>query len=140
MHHKFGAQRAGPCKVLECYQNAYRLALPPKWKIHDVISIEHLEPCKGEDPYEREQHWPDVEPTDQQHHLWSTLEAIVQKRISPKQKRVTYLLRQRGMGPAWNEWHTAKDVQANRPDLLEQFNGEQVGKKGVRQEEKDHRD
>lgn len=49
IHHKFGAQRCGPFKVVDTFPNAYRLALPPQWKIHDVISIEHLEPHPAND-------------------------------------------------------------------------------------------
>ena len=32
---------------------AYRLELPPMWKIHDVVSIAHLEPATSNDPYDR---------------------------------------------------------------------------------------
>ena len=51
---KLGAQRVGPFKVLEKVGNlAYRLELPPHWKVHPVILVTHLEPCLGKDPYNR---------------------------------------------------------------------------------------
>jgi len=42
---KFSQQRAGPFIIKEVYGkgNAYKLNLPDHWKIHLVISVEHLE-------------------------------------------------------------------------------------------------
>jgi hypothetical protein len=54
---KMGPQRVGPFKILETLSKgkAYRLGLPKHYKIHDVISVVHLEPapCPGNDPYGR---------------------------------------------------------------------------------------
>ena len=54
---KFSQQRTGPFVVREVYGkgNAYKLDLPDHWKIHPVISVEHLEPAPAPsaDPFER---------------------------------------------------------------------------------------
>jgi hypothetical protein len=54
---KIGAQRVRPFRLLEVLSKglAYRLEFPPQFKIHDVISMGHLEPspCPSTDPYAR---------------------------------------------------------------------------------------
>ncbi|KAL2138959.1 hypothetical protein VTI28DRAFT_5999 [Corynascus sepedonium] len=51
---KFGQQYAGPLEITERVgRAAYRLRLPPSWKIHDVVSIDHLE-SHTFDPYGRQ--------------------------------------------------------------------------------------
>lgn len=42
---KLSQQLAGPFRIVERVGSlAYRLQLPPNWRIHDVISVDHLEP------------------------------------------------------------------------------------------------
>ena len=53
---KIGPQLVGPFKVLERIGRlAYRLELPPNMRIHNVISVAHLEPATDpvKDPYKR---------------------------------------------------------------------------------------
>ena len=121
LHRKFGAQRTGPFKVIRTYPNACELALPPAWQVHPIISIEHLEPHpKDADPYDRLIAYELPEPSDAAD-PWTLFDRIVDKRVSPKGKRVSYLLGRRGMGPAWDEWYTATEVLAHRPDLIDAF-------------------
>lgn len=103
IHHKLGAQRVGPFKVTDSYPNACRLALPPRWRIHPVISIEHLEKHPGsDDPFARPAFDVDLpEPSDTASH-WATFESIISKQSTHKGRRTRYLLRRRGMGPAWD--------------------------------------
>jgi hypothetical protein len=52
---KLGQQYAGLFTVVERIGRlAYRLDLPPTWKVHPVISVQHLEPAPFPDPFERE--------------------------------------------------------------------------------------
>ena len=53
-HPKFGVQRAGPYPVLRAVgTQAYELDLPEDWRIHLVISSEHLEAAPLEkDPFD----------------------------------------------------------------------------------------
>jgi hypothetical protein len=54
---KIGPQRVGPFRILETLSKgkSYRLELPSHYKIHNVISVVHLElsPCPRSDPYAR---------------------------------------------------------------------------------------
>lgn len=121
LHRKFGAQRTGPFKVVRTYPNAYELALPPKWQIHPVISTKHLEShTKEADPYNCPIAFELPEPSDAADPK-TLFEKIVERLLSPKGKRVSYLLRRKDMGTTWDKWHTATEVLAHRPDLLEAF-------------------
>ena len=52
---KLGQQYAGLFTVVERVGRlAYRLQLPPTWRIHPVISVQHLEPAPSPDPFNRE--------------------------------------------------------------------------------------
>ncbi|KOS37056.1 hypothetical protein ACN38_g12169 [Penicillium nordicum] len=52
---KLGQQYAGCFTVLERIGRLiYRIDIPAAWKIHPVISIEHLEPAPSLDPFDRE--------------------------------------------------------------------------------------
>ncbi|KAK4865001.1 hypothetical protein LT330_001624 [Penicillium expansum] len=52
---KLGQQYAGLFTVTERVGRlAYRLELPPTWRIHPVISVQHLEPAPFPDPFDRE--------------------------------------------------------------------------------------
>lgn len=53
---KLGQQYAGLFTILERVGRlAYKLDLPPSWRVHNVISIQHLEPApKEEGPFGRE--------------------------------------------------------------------------------------
>lgn len=52
---KPGQQYAGCFRVLERIGRlAYKLDLPPSWRIHPGVSIEHLEPAPSPDPFGRE--------------------------------------------------------------------------------------
>ena len=54
---KFSQQRTGPFIIKEVYGkgNAYKLDLPGHWKVHPVVSVEHLEPAPAPsaDPFRR---------------------------------------------------------------------------------------
>ena len=58
---KLSQQRVGPFEILEKVGrgNAFKLKLRPTFRIHDVISIAHLEPPPkpGSDPFERAASW-----------------------------------------------------------------------------------
>lgn len=54
-------------KVVSVRNNAYKLAQPPKWAIHDLTSVEHLEPHpRKDDPYDRQMHF-DIPTTIDEH-------------------------------------------------------------------------
>jgi hypothetical protein len=49
---KLSEQRSGPFQIVRRIRRlAYELKLPPRWKIHPIISVAHLRPApKGKDP------------------------------------------------------------------------------------------
>ncbi|KAJ5500999.1 hypothetical protein N7527_012120 [Penicillium freii] len=127
-HHKFGDQRTGPFKVVRVLPNAYELALPPTWTVHRVISVEHLEPHpKTEDPYDRQFATEIPSPVDAAGD-WQDIVRIVGSRLQGRAKRKYYLLRRRNLGPAWDIWKPAGDVEVYLPELVREYDDEQAAK------------
>jgi hypothetical protein len=59
---KLGQQYAGLFTVAERVGRlAYKLDLPPTWKVHPVISVQHLEPAPSPGSFNREP--PEAHPT-----------------------------------------------------------------------------
>ena len=116
---KFGQQFVGPFKVLERIGRlAYRIQLPPNMRIHDVVSVAHLEPTTNpaSDPYERRQVplLPTItdsgdERNDDQGRL---IERLLRKRSRfigrSKNKLTEYLVRWAGQGPEHDVWMSTK--------------------------------
>lgn len=108
--------------------NAYELALPPTWTVHPVISVEHLEPHpKTEDPYDRQFATETPSPVDAADD-WREIVRIVGSRLQGRAKRKHYLLHRRNLGPAWDVWRPAVDVEAFLPELVREYNDEQAQK------------
>ena len=119
---KLGMQRVGPFKILEKVGRlAYKLELPPHWRVHPVISVAHLEPapCPGDDPYKRPRpaHPPalsmegDVGVYD--------IEKLIDRRQSRRGSGwcIEYLVRWVGYGPEYDVWYNIKDLD-DAPDLI----------------------
>ena len=125
---KLGAQRVGPFKVLEKVGRlAYRLKLPPHWKIHPVILVTHLEPCPGNDPYQRPR---------PAHPAAVSMEGdvgiyVIERLIDRRQSRrgsgwcVEYLVRWDGYGPEFDVWYNVKDLD-DAVDLVKECD-ERIG-------------
>ena len=80
---KLERQFVGPFKVTERIGRlAYRLDLPPAWKIHNVISIAHLEPASTNDLYNRPRptHPPSITVDGADNHY--EIERLLRKRVS----------------------------------------------------------
>ena len=116
-HRKFSQQRAGPFKVLKRVGRvAYKLEFPPAWKIHPVISVDHLSPGPVEDEFERTQPPPGPVEDD----TWE-VERIVAKRKTGRGRgtRTQYLVRWQGFGAEEDNWVDEKDI--NAPDLVKAY-------------------
>ena len=105
---KLGQQRVRPLKVKARISTlAYRLEIPDSWKIHDVISIAHLEPGpKGEDEFSWPQpnQAPPVTNTDSDY-LSYKIEKLVDQRVrrySKGKPRIKYWVKWKGWGPEWS--------------------------------------
>ena len=123
---KLSAQYAGPFKIEERLGPlAYRLKLPPTWKIHPVVSVAQLEPCPQEaDPFHREPPEPEAV-TDERfpddENRWE-----VEKIIGKRQRRgkTDYLVRWLGWGPEHDQWLTPHQA-VGCEELIEEFEANQ---------------
>jgi hypothetical protein len=114
---KLSNQRVGPFNIVRKVGNlAYELSLPPNMKIHPVVSIAHLEPAKGPDPYQRARpnHPPPVEvenPTTNEAPSYE-IERLAAHRYtgSGLNREREYLVVWKGYGPSHNAWYKARDL------------------------------
>jgi hypothetical protein len=140
---KIGLQRIGPFRITEALSKgkAYRLELPDHYRIHDVISVAHLEPapCPRSDPYTRAVPVEDATPAYAHadgDHEWE-LDALVKKRTLGRgnSRQVQYLGRWRDHGPEWDSWINEHDLE-NAQELLEDFNSKQASNEATAQSRK----
>jgi hypothetical protein len=140
---KIGPQRIGPFRITETLSKgkAYRLELPDHYRIHDVISVAHLEPapCPRSDPYARAVPVEDAAPAyahSDGDHEWE-LDALVKKRTLGRgnNQQVQYLGRWKDHGPEWDSWIDEDDLE-NAQELLEDFNSKQASNEAAAQAQK----
>lgn len=121
---KFNVQRVGPFKVLERIgRGAYRLDLPPHFKMHNVLSVAQLAPVPpGPDPYGR--------PTPSNPIVTAEgnqveVERILQRRRRPIGKtsrlKTEYLVKWKDYGPEHDQWVPEEDLGLAQ-ELLDEFN------------------
>ena len=121
---KIGQQFAGPFRVIEKIGKlAYRLELPPTIKIHNIISVAHLEPATNptDDPYSRaRQESPPILVDGQE--KWE-IERILRKRVTRRGRghRTEYLVRWVGYGPQDDTWISERNL-GNAREILRDFN------------------
>ena len=101
-HKKIDPQLVGPFRIIERIGRlAYRLELPDNMRIHDVISVAHLEPTTdpAADPYQRRRSPPPAVVVDGEDEY--QVEKLVRKRRIRRGRgwSTQYLIRWRGYGP-----------------------------------------
>ena len=117
---KLSQQFVRPFQVAKRVNNlAYQLDLPATWRIHNVLSIAHLEPAifPNDDPYSRPR--PDHPPAiivDGESE-WE-IERLLAKRQSGRSSQ--YLVRWKGYGPEHDRWYSARQL-ANAKDLIQNY-------------------
>ena len=122
---KLAERYLGPFTIVEVINpNAYRLKLPPTWRIFDVINISRLKrykaPNKKDFPHQPTDDRPapvsvdDGAPASQHYEV----EAILKSRTHNRKKQ--YYIKWRGYPHSDNQWVDAKDF--NAPELLAEFN------------------
>src|SRR6266404_4917008 len=108
----------GPFKIIqEISPVAYRLELPPNWRIHDVFHASLLTPY-----YETAAHGPnftrpppDLIDGEEEYKV----ERIVAHRQFGRSKRLQYLIKWKGYPESDNTWESADQVHA--PDLIKHY-------------------
>jgi len=115
---KLSPRRYGPFEVVsQISKVAYKIKLPPNWKIHDVFHASLLTPYK-----ETDQHGPNfLEPPPdilEGEPEWE-VEQILKERLFGRWKKKQYLMRWKGYSPAHDSWVNSEDLHAS--DLLADF-------------------
>jgi hypothetical protein len=109
---KFGRQYTQPLRIIERIgRSAYRLELPQHWRIHDVVSIAHLEPAVF-DVYGREM--PQIgRLRTEDHHI---------REVKAERKargRKHYLVGYEDLPAEYDAWLPQGRLEEARPDLVE---------------------
>jgi hypothetical protein len=119
---KLSQQKVGPFKILQTVGRlAYKLDIPPTWKIHPVISIAHLE-RHHPDPYNRQlPPLPDIihDTDDDSHEEWE-VEEILRSRLRGKNKRKEWRIKWKGFGSEHNTWEPIEHL-SNAADKIHKF-------------------
>jgi Integrase zinc binding domain/RNase H-like domain found in reverse transcriptase/Integrase core domain/Chromo (CHRromatin Organisation MOdifier) domain len=117
---KLGDQRTGPFEVLEKVGKlAYKLDLPPAWRIHPVLSVAQLELFRP-DPFNRTTAPPKpiVVDGEEEYEVEAIIKSAMRGRGANREKH--YLVRWKGYGPASDEWIPARDME-HAPDIVQEF-------------------
>ena len=121
---KLSEQQVGPFDVIEQVGKlAYRLDIPPNWKIHPVISVAHLE-RHVPDPFNRSiMPLPETihDDDDGSHDEWE-VEEIIRSRWTGKgrNKRKEWRVKWKGFGPEHDTWEPAENL-INAKEHLDTF-------------------
>ena len=124
---KLSIQRTRPFRIIrKVGPLAYELDLPATMKIHPVVSLAHLEPHPGKDPYERthRSHPPAVEADIAGNEDDDTfeIERLIKHRDggTGRQRHRSYLVRWKGYESFWDRWYHEKDLSGAK-DLVEEY-------------------
>ena len=128
----------GPFKVVETRGNrAYKLDIPPRWKIYPVFHVSLLELYKVSDGPNREQ--PPREPEDVEGHIECEGEKIVKSeiitytrkvgRVSKEFKELRYFVKWAGCSEDENTWEAPEGLE-NAREEVERFHREHPGMLG----------
>ncbi len=115
---KLTQQYVDPFRIMEKVGRlAYRLDVPPDWRIHPVFSVAQLEPAPPptEDPFGRPflSNPPPVFVEGDTDNMKSfEIERLLNKRQIKKGKgrAIEYLVCWKGYGPEWDRWYNVKEL------------------------------
>ena len=110
-------RKIGPFEITEVISpTEYRLRLPDRYPMHNVVNIQHLAKYHCSPDQQRPRL---INPRDL---LKSTEEYEVEKIVGEKRNRgrVWYRVRWKGYGAEDDSWQTARDLR-NTPELLKEW-------------------
>jgi hypothetical protein len=114
---KLSSKFIGPFRVQDAVgTQAYRLQLPPNYRIHNVFHVSLLERWKPRENQEDNTQPPEITPEGKE--VWE-VEKILGKRI--RKGQLQYWLRWKGYDESWDTWTPASDFE-NMEDLIQEFN------------------
>src|SRR6266403_2675999 len=117
---KLTPKRLGPFKVIqEISPVAYRLELPPNWRIHDVFHASLLTPYHETTAHSPNFTRPPPDLIDREEEY--EVERIVTHRQFRRSKRLQYLIKRKGYPESDNTWEPADQVHA--PELIKHYRG-----------------
>ena len=121
---KLGPQLVGPFRILKRIgQLAYELELPANMRIHNVISIAHLEPATdpAEDPYQRRRLPAPAVVVDGEEE-WEVEKLLQKRRIRRGRGWITqYLVRWLTYGPESDTWEPEQELLRNAKERVEEY-------------------
>lgn len=143
---KMAPQKAGPYKILEDVGGrrlSYRLELPPKMKIHPVVSVIHLEPAPAkDDPFHRTIPPPEPvgDPTAADKKERFEVLKILRKKVDGSRARpiVRYYVRWKERFPHDDTWVLASSLQGC-DDLIKDFENYKARQRKVLEDCQDKR-
>jgi hypothetical protein len=113
---KLSSKFIGPFRVQGAVgTQAYRLVLPPHYRIHDVFHVSLLERWKSREDNDDNTQPPEI--TSGGEEVWE-VEKILGKRI--RKGQLQYWLRWKGYDESWDTWTPASDFE-NMDELIQDF-------------------
>jgi hypothetical protein len=115
---KLVQRRIGPFMVSEKINPVvYRLEIPPEYKMHPIINIQHLKKYHRSEDVERTR-LPDLRDISGEEIY--EVERIVSHRFNKSKRRVEYLVRWKGYGPEHDSFESEHDLR-NAFSLLRSY-------------------
>jgi hypothetical protein len=124
---KLSSKFIGPFRVQNAIgTQAYRLLLPPHYRIHNVFHVSLLERWNSRDHHDDNTQPPEVTPEG--HEVWE-VEKILGKRV--RKGQLQYWLRWKGYDESWDTWTPASDFE-DMEELVQDFEKTQSSQQGKR--------
>ncbi len=124
---KLSSKFIGPFRVQNAIgTQAYRLILPPHYRIHNVFHVSLLERWNSRDDCDDNTYPPGV--TSEGDEVWE-VEKILGKRV--RKGQLQYWLRWKGYDESWDTWTPASDFE-NMEELVQDFEKTQSSQQGKR--------
>src|SRR6266403_1899085 len=125
---KLTPKRLGPFKIIqEISPVAYRLRLPPNWRIHDVFHASLLTPYHETTAHSPNFTRPPPDLIDGEEEY--EVERIVAHRQFGRSKQLQYLIKWKGYPESNNTWEPADQVHA--PDLIKHYQSAAIHRSSI---------